>query len=171
VNNMASVISDRNGRKRLQFVASDGSRKTLRLGRATARQAEAIKPKIEQLVLASTGITGVIDDETAKWLTGLDERMYDKLASVGLVTRRESVKLRAFLEAYIAERSDVQPATAISYRQVAGALTAFSAMISPCGRLHPARQTSGGYILLDWGWPIIQSGGGAVLQNNSIAWR
>jgi hypothetical protein len=62
---MASVISDPKGRKRIQFVAGDGRRKTLRLGKATIRQAEAIKPKIEQLVLASMGTTGIIDDETA----------------------------------------------------------------------------------------------------------
>ncbi|HUT45260.1 MAG TPA: hypothetical protein VMX36_03205 [Sedimentisphaerales bacterium] len=62
---MASVIRDPNSRKRIQFVAGDGSRKTIRLGKATMRQAEAIKPKIEQLVLACTGITGVVEDETA----------------------------------------------------------------------------------------------------------
>ena len=63
---MASIINDKNGRKRIQFVAGDGTRKTLRIGKATIRQAQAIKPKIEQLALASTGITGVVDDETAK---------------------------------------------------------------------------------------------------------
>lgn len=39
--------------------------------------------RVEQLVLASPGITGVVDDETARWLMGLDESMYDKLAAVG----------------------------------------------------------------------------------------
>src|SRR4030042_1665305 len=100
---MASVIRDKNGRKRIGFTASDGSRKTLRLGKATARQAEAIKPKIEQLVLAATGITGVIDDETAKWLTGLDEAMYDKLAAVGLVAPGTSTTLGRFIGAHVRE--------------------------------------------------------------------
>ncbi|MHC4563837.1 MAG: hypothetical protein ACYS8X_13845 [Planctomycetota bacterium] len=61
---MASVISDPSGRKRIQFVAGDGTRKTIRLGKATVRQAEAIKVKVEQLALTATGVTGVIDDET-----------------------------------------------------------------------------------------------------------
>jgi len=112
---MASVIRDPNSRKRIQFVAGDGSRETIRLGKATMRQAEAIKPKIEQLVLASTGITGVVDDETAKWLTGLDEIMYDKLAAVGLVAERHSAKLGAFIGAYIRERTDVKSGTATFY--------------------------------------------------------
>ena len=60
---MASVIRDGNGRKRIGFTAGDGTRKTLRLGKATLRQAEAVKVKVEQLVLASAGITGVIDDD------------------------------------------------------------------------------------------------------------
>lgn len=112
---MASVISDANGRKRLQFVAGDGSRKTLRLGKATVRQAESIKVRVEQLALAATGITGVIDDETAKWLTGLDEVVYGKLAAVGLVAPRTSAKLGAFIDAYIAERTDVKSGTATFY--------------------------------------------------------
>jgi len=68
---MASIIRDKNGRKRIGFTASDGSRKSLRLGKATLRQAEQVKLRIEQLVLAATGITGVIEDETAKWLSCL----------------------------------------------------------------------------------------------------
>jgi len=96
-------------------VAGDGSRKTLRLGKATMRQAESIKVRVEQLALAATGITGVIDDETAKWLTGLDELMYDKLAAVGLVAARTSAKLGAFIDAYIAERTDVKSGTATFY--------------------------------------------------------
>ena len=134
---MASVISDPNGRKRIQFVAGDGSRRAIRLGKATMRQAEAVKVKFEQLVLAATGVTGVIDDETANWLTGLDDSMYDKLAGVGLVGRRESVKLRAFLDAYIAERSDVKPGTSITYKRVRLNLTDFFGDDKPLREITP----------------------------------
>ena len=122
---MASLISDPKGRKRIQFVAGDGSRKTLRLGKATLRQAEAIKPKIEQLALTATGITGVIDDETGKWLTGLEEVMYDKLAAVGLVAPRTSTTLGAFIDAYISERHDVKAGTATVYGHTRRNLIAF----------------------------------------------
>ena len=46
--------------------------------------------------MASTGITGVVDDETAKWLSGLTDTIYDKLAAVGLVAPRTTAKLGAF---------------------------------------------------------------------------
>ena len=80
---MASVVNDPNGRKTIQFVTGDGTRRTVRLGKATKRQAEGIKVKVEQLALTATGVTGIVDDETAKWLAGLDESMYDKLAAGG----------------------------------------------------------------------------------------
>ena len=112
---MASVINDPNGRKRIQFIAGDGSRKTIRLGKATVRQAEAVKVRVEQLVLASTGVAGVVDDETARWLTGLDEVAYDKFAAVGLVGQRERAKLGAFLDAYIKGRHDVKAGTTTVY--------------------------------------------------------
>ena len=112
---MASVIRDKNGRKRIGFSAGDGTRKSLRLGKATQRQAEAVKVRVEQLVMASTGVTGVLDDETIKWLTGLDEVMYNKLAAVGLVAPRASAELGAFVTGYIQERKDVKAGTATFY--------------------------------------------------------
>jgi len=112
---MASVISDKNGRKRIQFVAGDRSRKAIRLGKATQRQANDIRRRVEQLILAATGATGVVDEDTIRWLAGLDEVIYDKLAAVGLVAERTAVKLAAFIDNYIRERCDVKPGTATVY--------------------------------------------------------
>jgi hypothetical protein len=134
---MASVIRDKNGRKRIGFTAGDGSRKTLRLGKATLRQAEAVKVKVEQLVMASTGITGVIDDETAKWLTGLGEIMYDKLAALGLVAERHSAKLGDFVTAYIQERNDVKSGTATFYGHTRRNLTDFLGEDKPLREITP----------------------------------
>jgi integrase len=134
---MASVISDSNGRKRIQFVASDGSRRTIRLGKATIRQAETIKGKIEQLALTATGVTSIVDDETAKWLTGLDSNMYDKLAGVGLVSQRETVELGAFIKAYIDERHDVKDSTKEKYQQTEDNLTTFFGKDKPLLEITP----------------------------------
>src|SRR5262245_2450497 len=101
---MATIGNDSNGRKRILYVAGDGSRKTIRLGKATMKQAEAFKVKVESLVAAS--ITGNIDDETARWLVALDDRMYARIVAVGLTAARQSMKLGAFLDAYIANRAD-----------------------------------------------------------------
>jgi integrase len=122
---MASVINDPNGRKRIQFVAGDGPRRTIRLGKASMRQAESIKVKVEQLALASTGATGIVDDETIKWLGGLDDGMYGKLAAVGLVGRRESTRLGEFIDGYIKARDDVKGTTATTYAQARRHLTTF----------------------------------------------
>ena len=39
---MASISDDPNGRRRILFVAPDGSRKTIRLGKIDRKSAEAI---------------------------------------------------------------------------------------------------------------------------------
>jgi integrase len=116
---MASIGCDPNGRKRILFVAGDGSRKTIRLGKVTYKQAEDVKLKIEQLRLTTSGITGVVDDATAKWLVGLDDDTYNKLADVGLVAKRpkaEAVLLGAYLKQYADDRIDVKLNTQIVYR-------------------------------------------------------
>ena len=49
---MASIASEKGGRRRILFVAPDGSRKTIRLGKVSQRIAEAVKVKVERLVSA-----------------------------------------------------------------------------------------------------------------------
>ncbi len=134
---MASVIRDKNGRKRIGFTAGDGTRKSLRLGKATLRQAEAVKVRVEQLVMSSAGITGVLDDETTKWLTGLDEVMYDKLAAVGLVAPRTSADLGAFITGYIRERKDVKAGTATFYGHTKRNLIDFFGADKPLREITP----------------------------------
>lgn len=107
---MASAISDPNGRKRIQFIAKDGACKTIRLGKASMKQAQAVKVKVEQLVTAS--FVGSMDDEAARWVAELGDTMQAKLAAVGLVAQRQCMQLAAFLDGYIASRCDVKPATA-----------------------------------------------------------
>ena len=44
---MASLCKDPNGRKRILFVTGDGSRKAIRLGKTSIKQAESFKIKME----------------------------------------------------------------------------------------------------------------------------
>jgi hypothetical protein len=69
---MASIVDDPKGRKRILFVAGDGSRKALRLGKATMKQAEAFKVKVEALI--GGAIAGVVDDEVSRWVRVLMTR-------------------------------------------------------------------------------------------------
>ncbi len=123
---MASIGTDSNGRKRILFVSSEGSRKTIRIGRASRKQAVAFKVKVESLV--SAGITGCTDDETARWMTSLDDLTHNKLAAVGLLRARQTTgaaTLKRFLDDYISSRTDVKPNTIIGLGQARRNLLAF----------------------------------------------
>ncbi len=121
---MASITTQRNGRRIIQFVGKDGKRRSLRLGKVSMRQAESVKVKVEDLVAGS--ITNhAISGDTAHWLQRVDDVLYGKLASVGLVPKRESAKLASFLDSYIAERTDVKASTQITYQNVRRNLVEF----------------------------------------------
>jgi len=118
---MASISREPGGRRVIQFVAGDGKRRSIRLGKVSQRTAEAVKVKVEHLIAAS--ITGhALERETARWVVGLDFRLRNKLASVGLVPPAEpkpeptpAVTLGVFLDGYIAARGDVKVSTATVY--------------------------------------------------------
>jgi integrase len=111
---MASIGTDENGRKRILFVAGNGSRKTIRLGKATMKQATAFKVKIESLAIAASG--GSMDEETARWLADLPDTAHDRIAAVGLAKprSRSAMTLKAFLDDYFAGLS-VKLGTATAY--------------------------------------------------------
>jgi hypothetical protein len=118
---MASISNDANGRRRIQFVNGIGERKAIRLGKVSLRSAESVKVKVEDLVSAS--ITGHSPaDETSRWLTSLNPDLYDKLARVGLVKRRDSATLGPFIDNYMARRTDVKRGTQVIYQRVRGYL-------------------------------------------------
>lgn len=107
---MASITHEQNGRRTIQFVAGDQKRRSIRLGKVSQRMADAVKVRVEQLVTAS--ITGhSTDDETARWVAGLDAVMTDKLSAVGLIPKRASSTLAAFIDAYIAGRNSSKAST------------------------------------------------------------
>lgn len=116
---MASISKDKNGTRRIQFVANDGKRKAIRLGKVTQKQAETVLLKIEHLV-ASTMTGHPLDAETAKWVADRDDTFADKLARVGLIPKREEThgRLGEFIDSYINSRSDIKPRTRTSLLQV-----------------------------------------------------
>lgn len=111
---MASIATDSSGRKRILFVGKDGRRKAIYLGKLNVKAATAVKFRVEQLNAAQ--ISGhAVDDDTARWLSTIGDELTDKLATVGLMTARHSALLAAFLDGYIASRSDVKGSTATVY--------------------------------------------------------
>ena len=118
---MASIGHDPGGLRRILFVAPNGKRKTLRLGKATQRTAETVKIKVEALVMAS--ITGSpLEDEVSRWLADLDTRMSNKLAAVGLIEPRNVATVEKLLKAFLAANPRVKPATLVVWGQVARCL-------------------------------------------------
>lgn len=114
---MASISSDSNGNRTIQFVGADRKRRSIRLGKMPMRAVESIKVRVEALRVAS--ITGYpVDGETARWVADRDVMMVEKLVAVGLIQPREStnsITLGEFLEAYLARRSDVKDGTQTFY--------------------------------------------------------
>jgi integrase len=107
---MACISRDPNGHRRILFVASDGKRMTIRLGKVSQRDAESVKVKVEHMV-AAVRSNLPLDSETASWLANIGDDLASKLAAVGLTRERATATLGPFLDSYIARRTDVKPNT------------------------------------------------------------
>ncbi len=107
---MASIAKDPSGRKRIIFVAPDGKRKAIRLGKIPKRDAQTIKAKVEHLLAAKVSGCGW-DNETARWVAELSDELADKLAKAGLIPVRGRATIGAFIEDYIRGRHDVKSST------------------------------------------------------------
>src|SRR5882672_6288359 len=112
---MASIGRDPNGHRRILFVAGDGSRRTVRLGKCSERDAEQVCRHVEDLSAAT--IHGQpVRRETAVWLSDIGDKLHSRLARSGLVvarTEKESVALGPTLTAHLDGRADVKPATKV----------------------------------------------------------
>lgn len=126
---MASIAKDPNGRKRIIFMADDGSRKTIRLGKTSIKQAEAFKVKLEALIAAR--LTGSMDAETARWVAELNDGFHAKLAAAGLLMERtgtsanQSFTVGQWVNQYIESRSDIKAITQGKWQNAVNKLSAF----------------------------------------------
>ena len=121
---MASISKQPGGRRTVQFVAADGRRRSIRLGKVSQRTAESIQTRVE--ILNAAKIAGhAVDGDTAQWLAEREPAILDKLAAVGLIPRRASAALGAFLDSYIDSRCDVKPATKRKYQSTRKSLVRF----------------------------------------------
>jgi integrase len=139
---MASIARDKNGCRRILFLAPDGRRPTIRLGKVSQRTAEGIKYRVEQL-LEALHYKHPVEGELAQWVTDLEPRMAKKLAAVGLIANPETkpaATLGPFLQAWLAARKgDYKPASLIAWGQVIDALTVFLGSDCPLVEVTPAK--------------------------------
>jgi len=124
---MASISRFNNGTRAIQFVAADGHRRTIRLGKVTQRQADSAKRFVEDLLACR--ITGASPrPATSEWITSLPEAIHERLARVGLVDAREAATtptLAEWTRTYIDSRTDVKPRTRINFEQARSNLVGF----------------------------------------------
>ena len=122
---MASVANDPGGRKRILFMAGDGRHKTIRLGKVSQRQAEAVRGHVEKLVAAAL-TRQAPDDETSRWVAALPDVMRKRLEAKGLVEARKpepvpepkpKPTLGDFLDGYLASRVDIKKTTRVALGQ------------------------------------------------------
>lgn len=124
---MASISTDSNGNRTLQFVAGDGKRRSIRLGKIPKKTADSIRIRVEYLNAAAAGNTP-LDVETAAWVSKIGDDLHSKLAAVGLVPGRVPTvvtTLGEFCDNYIVSRSDVKPNTKRNLIQSRKYLTGF----------------------------------------------
>ncbi len=112
---MASIATDSSGRRRILFASKDGNRRSIYLGAMPEKMARGVLVRVEQLV--SSSVTGhPVDDATSRWLAELDAKLRDKLVAVDLVPKLEMAKLAAFVDGYIATRTDAKPNTLRNFK-------------------------------------------------------
>ncbi len=124
---MASVSTDKNGLRRIQFAGIDGARKTIRLGKVSKKNADAVRVRVEQLLEAATLETPMPSD-LAKWVSSQSDKLADKLARAGLIPSRKAkgtTTLGPFLTDYITNRTDVKPASKLIWGHARRNLVSF----------------------------------------------
>lgn len=135
---MASISREENGRKCIQFVADDGKRRTIRLGKATEKIALAVKLRVEALA-AARYTHGTVDDEVSRWIANLPHDMHRKLVAVGLVESRgttRNVTLGELLTRYSDSRTDIKPGTILVHDQAKQSLLDYFGADKPVKEIH-----------------------------------
>jgi integrase len=140
---MASISTDPNGSRRIQFVRGDGKRTSLILGKVPLQHVRKVKHHVEALVAAKRAAVAY-DSDTATWVRKLDDDLHKKLVAVGLIEPRvrqraapQLPKLGDFLDSYIEKRSDVADSTAKGYNNTERNLRAYFGADKPLADITP----------------------------------
>ena len=121
---MASVAKKPNGTRDLLFKGSDGRRRKISLGKATAKQADAFRLRVAQL-LQDQRMGTPHDAALSQWLVDLPPLMRRKLVRAGLQDEAPAaLTMEGLIEKFTNTRT-VKPATMAIYRQATDSLTSF----------------------------------------------
>src|SRR5262249_2850781 len=112
---MASISHGPNGRRTIQFVAPDGKRKTIRLGKVSQKTAEGERSRVEHRAAALASGTAWAQ-HTASWVRKVGDDLAGKLAAVRLIPVRNTARLGEFIDGYLESRADTRPSTRCNMR-------------------------------------------------------
>ncbi len=121
---MACIVKDPGNRKRVQFIAPNGDKRTVRLGKVEMRHAESVRVKIESIVSALS-TRQPLDKPTAEWVGSIDDVLHGRMAAVGLVPPRRGRGLEAWLDDFMTSRADLKPESRRKLEQTKGKLIEF----------------------------------------------
>src|SRR5262245_13822327 len=121
---MASIANDPGGRRRILFVAPDGSRKTIRLGKIDRKSAESICRHAEALLGAKLNGQPIPRD-TAAWLATVGDTLRDRLAATGMIEPIRRLTVAEFVGQWLENKkaAGYKPASLIAWGQTATGLT------------------------------------------------
>ena len=118
---MASIVSSKNGHRRIQFYWTDKTRRTVHLGKCSEKDAETIKRRVESL-LSSVILGTEIKADDARWLTAEGSIIRPKLAAVGLCeddTPKDMPCVKDFLKGFLERQGPTRkPGTIAVWKQV-----------------------------------------------------
>ncbi len=141
---MASISTDANGNRKIQFSDGDGKRKTVYLGDMPMRDVKEVRAKIEAILEAKLSRRSLAP-EVAEWVGGAPAVLADKLVGVGLIAPRLDgneadcgARLGQFLTDHLARRTDLKGTSLVVYEHVQCNLQAFF------GKEQPIREITEG---------------------------
>ncbi len=119
---MASISTDKNGNHRIVFSLAPRNRKAIYLGDMPMKDVKEIRSKVKSLVAEKLS-KSERDPAVARWVGEIPDVIADKLVNVGLIAPRQkrpkdATKLGEFIDAYLANRTDIKPRTRINLLQV-----------------------------------------------------
>ena len=122
---MATLISNRDGNRRIQFMdpRHPGKRASIWLGRVPKKAATTFKVNVESL-LAALRLGTAPAAELCAWLRDLPDATYEKLVDVGIAEPRVKarvVTLEELLDTFVA-RASVRASTLAAYKQTTDSL-------------------------------------------------
>ena len=123
---MASLFQEKNGGFRVQFIAKDGRRKSISIGKQGDRKAARFRDKIEAL-LTVLKTDGILDDDIQEWLIRIaDTSLSEKLQKAGLIKKQVKLSLEALLGEYLEFKKKTNKSTTIlTLKQTIRRLTKF----------------------------------------------